>query len=272
MSPLKLFSYMAAGKPILCSDLPVLKEIIQHGRNGLLIAPDDVEAWLTALKKMSSNSAERMQLGENARSDFLARHTWQQRGRRVLGLLADSGISGLDQRIMRVLCIIPTMGPGGAERTMSHLLAYLAKHHSVTLLTFESNDDVAFYPVPSTITYSRGDKLGGKGTARLARILSRPALISQTIERCAPDVVISFTDTTNVTVLFACSRRVPVIVSERIDPARHGIGWARRLLRTLAYPHARLIVVPSRRIGRYFSASLQDRIRVIGNPVPIPPI
>jgi glycosyltransferase involved in cell wall biosynthesis len=90
MSPLKLFSYMAAGKPILCSDLPVLREIIQHGRNGLLIAPDDMEAWLSALKELSADAGERTRLGTNARSDFLARHTWQQRGRRVLELLANS--------------------------------------------------------------------------------------------------------------------------------------------------------------------------------------
>jgi glycosyltransferase involved in cell wall biosynthesis len=88
MSPLKLFTYMAAGKPILCSDLPVLREIIQHGRNGLLVAPDDPDAWLAALKQLLVNPTERAQLGINARSDFLAKHTWQQRARRVLEFLA----------------------------------------------------------------------------------------------------------------------------------------------------------------------------------------
>jgi glycosyltransferase involved in cell wall biosynthesis len=87
MSPLKLFSYMAAGKPILCSDLPVLREIIQHGHNGWLVAPDDPEAWLAALKQLSANPTERAQLGMNAHSNFLARHTWEQRARRVLEFL-----------------------------------------------------------------------------------------------------------------------------------------------------------------------------------------
>jgi glycosyltransferase involved in cell wall biosynthesis len=87
MSPLKLFSYMAAGKPILCSDLPVLREIIEHGHNGLMITPDDPEAWLAAIEQLSAEPAERERLGTNARSDFLARHTWQQRARRVLDSL-----------------------------------------------------------------------------------------------------------------------------------------------------------------------------------------
>ena len=30
MSPLKLFEYMAAGKAIICSDIPVLREILEN--------------------------------------------------------------------------------------------------------------------------------------------------------------------------------------------------------------------------------------------------
>lgn len=90
MSPLKLFSYMAAGKPILCSDLPVLREIIQHDRNGLLIVPDDAGAWLLALQELRADPDQRRRLGAQARLDFQERHTWQQRGRRVLEPLTDS--------------------------------------------------------------------------------------------------------------------------------------------------------------------------------------
>ena len=87
MSPLKLFSYMAAGKPILCSDLPVLREIIQHGRNGLLISANDPDAWLSALGQLSTDPAQRMRLGQNAHADFLARHTWQQRANLIIDCL-----------------------------------------------------------------------------------------------------------------------------------------------------------------------------------------
>lgn len=85
MSPLKLFGYMAAGKPILCSDLPILREIIEDGRNGVLAAPAAPEAWAAALQRLARDPAERQRLGDRARHDFLARHTWRQRARRVLG-------------------------------------------------------------------------------------------------------------------------------------------------------------------------------------------
>ena len=52
MSPLKVFGYMAAGKAIICSDLPVLREVIEDGRNGLLVAPDDPDAWVAAVARL----------------------------------------------------------------------------------------------------------------------------------------------------------------------------------------------------------------------------
>jgi glycosyltransferase involved in cell wall biosynthesis len=84
MSPLKLFEYMAWGKPILCSDLPVLREVIEDRRNGLLLPPDDPAKWVAALNRLVANPAEGERLGKNARSDFLTRHTWRQRADRVL--------------------------------------------------------------------------------------------------------------------------------------------------------------------------------------------
>jgi glycosyltransferase involved in cell wall biosynthesis len=96
MSPLKVFGYMAAAKPILCSDLPVLREVIEDGRNGILVPPDDPEAWAAALQRLIEDRVLREQLGAAAHADFLARHTWRQRASRVLaGLVPDDGQSNV---------------------------------------------------------------------------------------------------------------------------------------------------------------------------------
>jgi glycosyltransferase involved in cell wall biosynthesis len=87
MSPLKIFEYMAAGKAILASDLPVLREILHDGENALLLAPEDAEAWSRALQVLRDDPARRDQLGSRARTDLLARHTWTQRASRILGAL-----------------------------------------------------------------------------------------------------------------------------------------------------------------------------------------
>jgi glycosyltransferase involved in cell wall biosynthesis len=93
MSPLKLFGYMAAARPILCSDLPVLREIIQDRRNGLLLPADDAKAWAAALQRLLADRVLRERLGRTAYTDFLERHTWQQRARRVMECFTSSPTS-----------------------------------------------------------------------------------------------------------------------------------------------------------------------------------
>jgi len=44
MSPLKIFEYMAAGLPIVTSDLPVLREILAPGRDACMTPPGDAQA------------------------------------------------------------------------------------------------------------------------------------------------------------------------------------------------------------------------------------
>ena len=50
--PLKVFDYMAAGKPIICSDHAVLREILTHEQDALLCRPTDVTQWADALRRL----------------------------------------------------------------------------------------------------------------------------------------------------------------------------------------------------------------------------
>ena len=84
MSPMKLFEYMAAGKAIVSSDLPVLREVLAHERNALLVAPDDIEGWVTAVTRLINDPELRQRLGQTARQDLLAHYTWEARARKVL--------------------------------------------------------------------------------------------------------------------------------------------------------------------------------------------
>ncbi len=84
MSPMKLFEYMAAGKAIISSDLPVLREVLTHERNALLVAPEDVEGWVTAVNRLIADPDLRLRLGQTARQDLLANYTWEARARKVL--------------------------------------------------------------------------------------------------------------------------------------------------------------------------------------------
>jgi glycosyltransferase involved in cell wall biosynthesis len=84
MSPLKLFEYMAAGKAILCSDLPVVREVLQDTYTARLLPVDDHDAWLKVLYEYSRNPAAAAQIGANARREFLTKYTWDSRAERIL--------------------------------------------------------------------------------------------------------------------------------------------------------------------------------------------
>lgn len=83
-SPLKLFEYMSSGRPIVSSDLPVLREVLAHERNALLVPPDDLPAWEHAVERVLADVALALRLGRAARRDLEDHYTWTIRASRVL--------------------------------------------------------------------------------------------------------------------------------------------------------------------------------------------
>jgi glycosyltransferase involved in cell wall biosynthesis len=87
MSPMKMFEYMAAGRLIISSDLPVLREIL-HEQNAVLCGPEDVDAWEQALRRAIQEPEWRERVGQQARRE-VALYTWRQRVRRIVAELPE---------------------------------------------------------------------------------------------------------------------------------------------------------------------------------------
>jgi glycosyltransferase involved in cell wall biosynthesis len=90
MSPLKLFEYMSVGKPIICSDLPVLREVMRHRDNCLLASPDSAAHWARALDELTDNAGLAQSLGRKANEDLAGRYTWTKRAESILRSLPDA--------------------------------------------------------------------------------------------------------------------------------------------------------------------------------------
>ena len=87
-SPMKMFEYMASGRAILSSDLPVLREVLNEG-NAILCPPEDLDAWCRAFEQLVGDPALRMRLGQQALCDVQA-YTWMARLKAaLLGLVEE---------------------------------------------------------------------------------------------------------------------------------------------------------------------------------------
>lgn len=86
ISPMKLFEAMAAGRVILASDIPPIREVIQDGHNGLLVDPTDPDAWLRAVQRLRHDPELALRLGAQARRDAQS-YAWPQRARRIAAAL-----------------------------------------------------------------------------------------------------------------------------------------------------------------------------------------
>ena len=81
-SPMKLFEYMATGRAILTSDLPVIREVLNE-RNALFAPPEDLQAWQDALADLLSHPIVLKALGESARRDS-SQYAWIEREKKAL--------------------------------------------------------------------------------------------------------------------------------------------------------------------------------------------
>ena len=75
-----LLEAMAAGKPVVASDLPGVRAVVRNTGGGLLARPADVKALASALSALAVNPALRRRLGSAGREAMGARYTWAALG------------------------------------------------------------------------------------------------------------------------------------------------------------------------------------------------
>lgn len=76
-SPLKMFEYMSYKKPIVTSDLEVIREVLNE-ENSILVKSDDISEWKEAIKILK-DIVLRKEIANKAYKDFSSKYTWDMR-------------------------------------------------------------------------------------------------------------------------------------------------------------------------------------------------
>lgn len=84
-SPLKLFEYMASGRPIIASDLPALKEIL-NDKNALFFEPEKAADLARAVKMLKASQMLGYHLSQQALAD-VKQYTWATRAKKIINFI-----------------------------------------------------------------------------------------------------------------------------------------------------------------------------------------
>ncbi|MBU4223860.1 glycosyltransferase family 4 protein [Patescibacteria group bacterium] len=84
-SPMKLFEYMASKRPVVATDIPSVREILNN-TNAIIVPPDDPEAMAKGIIEALGNNDNLERITEKAYQDVKL-HTWSQRAKRILNFM-----------------------------------------------------------------------------------------------------------------------------------------------------------------------------------------
>jgi len=94
-SPLKLYEYLAAGVPIVASDLGQIRTALEGGRWGALVRPGDPSALARGIRGVLADRIRAGEIAAAGRRVALQEHTWEQRARALVGLLEGRRVRAL---------------------------------------------------------------------------------------------------------------------------------------------------------------------------------
>ncbi len=126
MSPLKIFEYMASKKPIIASNLPEIKEILEDKKTAYLVDHNNITGWKNTIVKILCKPKIANSIAENAFMELKNKYTWDRRAKRVLENLSIKNLANNGSKI--ILHVIGDLNIGGTERNMLKIIPRLNKN------------------------------------------------------------------------------------------------------------------------------------------------
>ena len=80
----KLYEYMAAGLPVIASDFPLWKKIIEKNYCGICIDPSNPEKIAKAIEYLIKHPDEAKKMGGNGKKAVLEKYNWENESKKLL--------------------------------------------------------------------------------------------------------------------------------------------------------------------------------------------
>lgn len=87
--PVKMFEYMAAGIPVIASDIPLWRAIIQSQQCGVCVDPRDPAAIAAAIDYFVQHPQIAQRMGRNGRRAILEKYNWPAESEKLIKLYRD---------------------------------------------------------------------------------------------------------------------------------------------------------------------------------------
>lgn len=84
--PVKMLEYMSAGIPVIASNFPIWREIIEGNNCGICVDPLDPIAIATAIDVLVNDPDRARQMGQNGKKAVLEKFTWDTEEKKLLNL------------------------------------------------------------------------------------------------------------------------------------------------------------------------------------------
>ena len=86
--PNKMFEYMSAGVPVICSDFPLWQQIIEGNQCGFLVDPTNPASIASAIDRLVDNPQMARKMGDNGSRAVKERYNWGIEEQKLLGFYA----------------------------------------------------------------------------------------------------------------------------------------------------------------------------------------
>ena len=87
--PVKMFEYMASGLPVIASDIPLWKSIIQETKCGVCVDPLNPDEIANAIHQIVNSPSRAKEMGQNGRKAVLSKYNWSIEESKLLKLYRD---------------------------------------------------------------------------------------------------------------------------------------------------------------------------------------